>query len=81
MLRASATSRTISAAVRVTNGLWSWRREFYTTGTDGIFQLCTNHFALGDSVMVRVQDVAARIVEVKKTLSSNLAIVPVRVAP
>ncbi len=71
----------VTAAVRSASGLWSWQRDFYTTGTDGVFQLCSDHFALGDRVMIRVQDAAARIVEVTKTLSANLTIVRVPIAP
>jgi len=39
--------------VQSAHGLWEQLPDFYVTGTDGAFQTCNSHYALGDTVRIK----------------------------
>ncbi len=62
-------------------GLWKRIGNFFTTGSDGVFQSCNDKYAPGAPVKITVRPAGMQPVEVTQTLTGNLTLVVVRVPP
>jgi hypothetical protein len=71
----------VSFSVPAAAGLWSRISNFFTTGTDGIFQSCSDKYALGASVKITVRRSGATPVEVIQPLTANLTTIVIAVPP
>ena len=60
-------------------GLWSLLENFWTTGTDGIFQSCSRSFDPGGTVKIHVQRAGLDAVDAIVALSPKLTIVRIPV--
>jgi hypothetical protein len=71
----------VLSAVRLKSGDWRWIPGAYTTGSDGVFQICSRDLERNGSVKIRVEVAGRRapvqVVETTRTLSTNLTVVPV----
>ena len=71
----------VSFAVQGGPGLWSRISNFFTTGTDGLFQSCNENYTLGAPVKITVRRSGAKPVEVILPLTAKLTTIVVRVPP
>jgi hypothetical protein len=71
----------VTGAVKLKSGGWRWMPGGLTTGTDGIFQVCSHDLEFNATVMIRAelpsQHAPAQTVETTQALSTNLTVVPV----
>ncbi len=69
----------VTLSVRMNTGLWSLLENFWTTGTDGIFQSCSRSFDPGGTVKIHVQRAGLDAVDAIVALSPKLTIVRIPV--
>ncbi len=73
----------VTFAVEKGSSDWSWLREYYTTGPDGLFYSCNQSFGLGGTVRIRVHRRGLADVDTTTTLGSKLTVmrIPIVVSP
>jgi hypothetical protein len=69
----------VTFAVKTDKGFWGLLDNFYTTGSDGVFQSCSRQFVLGAAVKIRVTAPGFDPTEVVQPFTENLAITKIRV--
>lgn len=69
----------ISYALQTNGTKWSWGKESFTTGDDGIFQFCGAALTPGLTVVVRASRSGYPSADVTHTATGNTTIVPIRV--
>jgi hypothetical protein len=69
----------VTSAIRVQPGVWRLLPGAYTTGTDGIFQVCSSDLFLNAIVRIKVELTSRDSpTETEERLTTNLTVVPVR---
>jgi hypothetical protein len=58
---------------------WSWGKESFTTGDDGMFQFCGATFTQGQPLLLRVSRSGSRDTDVTHKTTGNMTIVRIRV--
>jgi hypothetical protein len=71
----------VSFSVEAGPGLWSRIKNFFTTGSDGVFQSCNEQYALGAPVKITVRRSGMKPLEVIQPLTTKLTTIIVRVPP
>jgi len=71
----------VSFSVQAGPGLWSRISNFFTTGSDGVFQSCNEKYKLGAPVKITVRRSGATPVEVIQPLTAKLTTIVVAVPP
>ena len=69
----------VSFATQMDNGQWNWLRWYYRTGTDGVFQSCSDSFTPGTTVLIRISRSGFPNLDIKRTVTANLTILRVQV--
>jgi hypothetical protein len=73
----------VTIALQKNDGQWSWSRDYYKTGTDGVFQSCSVSFIAGRNVRIRVAQEGLPNAEIVRVISGNFTTVkiPVPILP
>jgi hypothetical protein len=69
----------VSYALQMNNAAWSWARETFKTGPDGLFQFCGTTLTPGRLLLVRAARSGHPNVDLTHEATNNMTIVPIRV--
>ena len=69
----------VSYALQMNNAEWSWGKETFRTGADGLYQFCSTTLRPGRILLVRASRSGQPNAELTHTTTSNMTIVPIRV--
>jgi hypothetical protein len=69
----------VTFAFQTDAGLWTQLPNYYTTGTDGVFQSCSRMYEVGRAVKMRVARQGMAPVETLQPIAANLTALVVRV--
>jgi hypothetical protein len=61
------------------NAAWSWGKETFRTGADGLFRFCSTTLTPGRILLVRASRSGHPNADLTHTTTSNMTIVPIRV--
>jgi len=71
----------VNFAIQVSSGLWGMINNFFTTGTNGVFQSCSDRYTLGAPVRISARPDGMKPVQQTQQLDTKLTIVVIRVPP
>jgi hypothetical protein len=69
----------VSYALQMEKAAWSWGKESFTTGDDGMFQFCGATFTQGQPLLLRVSRSGSRDADVTHKTTGNMTIVRIRI--
>ena len=69
----------VSFATQMKNFQWHWLAWYYRTGTDGVFQSCSDSFTPGTTVLIRISRSGFPNLDIKRTITTNLTVLKVLV--